>query len=422
MGNDALKVTDMDNLKYWIWLQHVIGIGADTYDIISAFGDAKAIFKADTELLRKSGLFNKSQLERKEKISLSVADKAIDDCEKNSWAIITPDSEFYPELLKTTADFPLVLYVSGDKTVLNRRLHIGVIGTRKPSAYGRDVAHTLTKELSKSGTVIVSGGAQGIDSVAHMTAMEDGGKTLLIMGCGLGCEYLMENEEMRRRVCENGALVSEFEPYSPPTRVSFIQRNRITAGICRGVLVVEAGQRSGTLSTARRSFSYNRDVFVVTGDAKGTSFIGAHELVKCGAKVIFSAQDILSLYGYEIKNRDSFYFGSFGKGVVFEGIDDFPDGKKEEKKTGKAKSKKQKSVSLDEAKNNKNPKEEKEYDLSSFSESEIAVFEAVKDGLDRLDDIAAALKIQIRDVLIALTNLEIAGYVECGAGNEYTLI
>lgn len=226
----------------------------------------------------------------------------------------------------------------------------------------------------------------------------------------------MENENMRQRVTQNGALISEFPPFMKPTKVSFIQRNRITAGLCRGVLVIEAGEKSGTLSTARRSFLYNRDVFVVTGDAKGTNFLGARELVKYGAKVIFSAQDILSLYGYEVKNKDSFYFGSLGRGV-FEGIDSFPDGKKEEKPK-KAKEMKKKP----ESENEETQLSFEKYDVSSLSQNERAVLEAIKGGADRLDDIAALLKIQIRDVLIALTNLEMEGLIECGAGNEYILI
>lgn len=407
----------MTDARYWIWLQSVIGIGEKVCDILSAFGDPETIYNTDTEALRKSGFFKKSQLDRKDLTPLSVADKPVEDCVKNDWNIVTPDSELYPELLKETADFPLVLYVWGDTAVLKAKMHIGVIGTRKPSVYGTDVAHTMTKELSKNGAVVVSGGAQGIDFTAHTTAMDEGGKTILILGCGFCCGYLMENEEMRRRVTKNGALISEFPPFMKPTQCSFIQRNRITAGICRGVLVIEAGEKSGTLSTARRSFLYNRDVFVVTGDAKGTSFLGAHELVKNGAKVIFSAQDILSLYGYEIRNRDSFYFGSLGKGI-FEGIDTFPSGEKEKKPKKTAKKKKIIEIGNEEEKTMPSG----DYDTSSLSDSEKAVFEAIKDGCRYLDDIAMRLKIQIRDVLIALTNLEMEGLIECGAGNEYNLI
>lgn len=406
----------MSDARYWIWLQNVIGIGKSTFDILSYFENAKAVFEADLSVLRESGLFSKAQLERKETVPLFVGDKAISDCKKHGWKIITPDSEFYPPLLKTISDFPLVLYVWGDETVLINKLHIGVIGTRRPSVYGKDVASTMTRELSKAGAVIISGGAQGIDYTAHTSAMLEGGKTILIMGCGFGYDYLMENEKMRMSVTKNGALVSEFPPFTAPTRTSFILRNRITAGICRGVLVIEAGEKSGTLSTAKKSFLYNRDVFVVTGDAKGTSFLGAHELVKYGANVIFSAQDILSLYGYEIRNRESFYFGSFGKGV-FEGIEDFPE---EGKQTKKDSGKKKKTKAETSEKENKVQK--KEYDLSLLSETETAVFEAVRSGKTNLDDMSRMLKIQIRDILIALTNLEIEGLVECNAGNEYTLI
>lgn len=411
----------MTDIRYWIWLQNVIGYGEKTSAILREAGSPEIIYGTDISLLRSSGLFKKLQLERMMSTPLSFADDIIKTCIENDISIITPDSSFYPELLKETADFPLVLYVKGDKSVLRGGIHIGVIGTRKPSQYGIDVAYTMTRVLSENGAVVISGGALGIDSVAHSAAMECGAKTILIMGCGHGCEYLMENEDLRERVTQNGALITEFPPFTPPTKTSFIQRNRITAGICRGVLVIEAGEKSGTLSTARKSFSYGRDVFVVTGDAKGTSFLGAHELVKSGAKVIFSAQDILSLYSYEIKNKDSFYFGSMGK-AVFEGINEFPVGIKPEeknkaKKVKKTEENKTESYFTDEIK-----EPERQPDLSLLGDCEIKVYNAIKDGTGSLDDISRTLGIQIRDVLIALTNLEMEGLIECGAGNEYTLV
>ena len=410
----------MSDVRHWLWLQKVIGTGEKTEAILRTFETPEAIYEAETETLKKSGLFKPSQIKRKIETPLSCADKAISDCEQYGYDIVTPDSDFYPPLLKETADYPLVLFVWGDKSVLKNKLHIGVIGTRKPSQYGTDVAHTFTKELAQSGAVVVSGGAQGIDFTAHTTAMESGGKTLLVMGCGFRCNYLMQNEEMRLNVTKSGALISEYPPFTPPTQQSFIHRNRITAGICLGVLVIEAGERSGTLSTARRSFLCGRDVFVVTGDAKGTSFLGAHELVRSGAHIIFSAQDILSLYGCEIRNKDSFYFGSLGRGV-FEGIADFPEGRNEEKKKpSKAENKQKKAENT--------PKEEtaqksrEEVDLSSLNETERAVYDILSDGSKQLDEIAKGLNTRIRDVLLSLTNLEMLGLVRCGTGNEYELI
>ncbi|MGN1117354.1 MAG: DNA-processing protein DprA, partial [Acutalibacteraceae bacterium] len=134
----------MIDSRYWIWLQNVIGIGENVSEILDRFKDPKTIYEADTLTLKNSGLFKKAQLDRKEELSLSVADKALNDCEKYGWKVVTPDSPFYPELLLETADYPLVLYVWGDEKVLGEKMHIGVIGTRKPSQYGSDVAYTLT--------------------------------------------------------------------------------------------------------------------------------------------------------------------------------------------------------------------------------------------------------------------------------------
>lgn len=416
MGNDEIKkgVVAVKNDAYWIWLQNVMGIAANTYDVLSVWSGAKDIYEADTDILRASQLFSDIQLKRKSEFDLTVADKAISDCNKNGWKIVTYEDDEYPSQLRQIAEAPLVLYVSGDVSCLRAEMPIGIIGTRHPTQYAIDVANTIAIELAKQKALVVSGGAQGIDSVAHNAAMDAGGKTAVIMGCGLGYDYLMENEPMRKRAEKNGALVTEFPPFTPAGRYSFIQRNRITAGLCKGVLVVEAGRKSGSLSTARMVLKYNKDLFVVTGDARGKSFVGANELAKHGARIVFSAADILTLYGLEIKNRDSFYFSGYGK-PVFEGIDEYPLGEAPEPKTRKSKTKtKAKKTEETEAK-----KEKIEVDLDLLSQDAQTVYNAILSGKTQLDDIAKETKIQIRNVLVALTELELEEIVECGAGNEY---
>lgn len=404
----------MDSARYWIWLQGVVGFGAKVDCMIDEFGSAEAIYNADIDEIKSSGLFDRKKAEKALDKSLDKADKIVSDCEKNGYKIITPDSPLYPERLKMTADFPLVLYVCGDEKALGGDgIHIGVIGARQPSQYGLDVAETIAFSLAQGGAVVVSGGALGIDSSAHISAMKAGGKTLLIMGCGLGFPYLSENESMRRQVSENGALVSEYPPGTAPFSSSFIKRNRITAGICNGVLVVEAGKRSGSLSTANAVIRYNRDLFVITGDARGDNFLGANELAKRGARIVFSADDILSLYGYEIRNRDSFNFSMLGEDI-FDGISVFPNGRKKEPPE-KKKGRKPKN------KNQTKTEEKHEIDLDAFSPETQLVYKSIGDSGVLIDDIARKTRLKIRNVLIALTELEMAGAVECGAGNEYRI-
>lgn len=403
----------MKNNAYWIWLQNAVGIAANTSEILSAWNSARDIYLADIDTLKSTQVFSKKQLEQIKATPLSVADKAISDCEENGWEIVTYEDEEYPPQLKQITNPPLVLYVSGDKKYLRDNMPIGIIGTRHPTQYAKDVAHTIATELVREKALVVSGGAQGIDSVAHNSAMDAGGRTLVIMGCGLGCDYLVENEPMRKRAEKNGALVTEFPPFEAAKPVNFIFRNRITAALCKGVLVIEAGKKSGSLNTAKRVLQYNRDLFVVPGDARGGSFIGANELAKKGARVVFSAADILTLYGFEIKNKESFYFSSMGR-EIFEGIDEYPDGQAPEPKKRNSKPKQKKEET-------KGKREKNHAAPESLSQEALAVYNAILSGKTFLDDIARETRIQIRNVLVALTELELEELVECGAGNEYII-
>ena len=406
----------MQNDRYWIWLQSVMGYASRTYDVLSVWHSAKEIYNADKDLLRASQLFSDIQLRKMEITDLSIADKVISDCEEKGWKIVNYEDEEYPTQLRQISDFPLVLYVSGDVKCLTHEMPIGVIGTRKPSQYAIDVAETISIELAKRNALIVSGGAQGIDSVAHNSAMDAGGKTVVIMGCGLGYDYLSVNEPMRNRAEHNGAVITEYPPYTSAKSFQFVQRNRITAAFCKGVLVVEAGEKSGSLSTANRVLKYNKDLFVVTGDARGTGFVGANKLAQNGARVVFSADDILTLYGFEIRNRDSFYFSGTGK-AVFEGIDDYPEGKNEKPKKRKNKN----IIKAEKSEKTEGEKEKSGINTDLLSQEAKTVYKAISEGEAYLDDIAKKTRIQIRDVLVALTELEFEGIVECGAGNEYRI-
>lgn len=393
-----------------------MGYASRTYDVLSVWHSAKEIYNADKDLLRASQLFSDIQLRKMEITDLSIADKIMSDCEEKGWKIVNYEDEEYPPQLRQISDFPLVLYVSGDVKCLTHEMPIGVIGTRKPSQYAIDVAETISIELAKRNALIVSGGAQGIDSVAHNSAMDAGGKTVVIMGCGLGYDYLSVNEPMRNRAEHNGAVITEYPPYTSAKSFQFVQRNRITAAFCKGVLVVEAGEKSGSLSTANRVLKYNKDLFVVTGDARGKGFVGANKLAQNGARVVFSADDILTLYGFEIRNRDSFYFSGTGK-AVFEGIDDYPEGKNEKPKKRKNKN----IIKAEKSEKTEGEKEKSGINTDLLSQEAKTVYKAISEGEAYLDDIAKKTRIQIRDVLVALTELEFEGIVECGAGNEYRI-
>ncbi len=292
-----------DNKKYWIWLSYALGAGARVDEIISAFPDPREIYEADETKRIVSGVFTRRQLERLAETKLSDAENAVVVCNRNGWHIVTPADREYPAGLRKIPDMPLVLYVDGDVSCVRGRVMIGVVGTRKPCNESIEVARRICFDLAAAGAVVVSGGALGIDSAAHESAMNAGGKTVCVLGCGLGCDYLKDNEAMRRQISRNGALLTEYPPLAGASKTTFPIRNRIISGMSHGVLVVEAGEKSGSLITAKRAVEQGRDVFSIPGSVLTTAYSGANNLIRDGAKAVTGARDILEAYSVMYPDR-----------------------------------------------------------------------------------------------------------------------
>lgn len=286
------------NTVYWVWLSMALGAAARVDEILGSFSSPKEIYECGTAEKIISGVLTKRQIERLESTPLKNAHAAMEICGRNGWKIYTPEDEDYPDMLRPLPDRPLVLYVDGDISYLNSSVAIGVVGTRKPSYESVEIAHRICAGMSAMNAVIVSGGALGIDSAAHEGALQVQGKTVCVMGCGLGCGYLRENENLRRRISKSGALVTEYPPLAGVTRYSFPERNRIISGLSMGVLVVEAGERSGSLITARNANEQGRDVFAIPGSILNSAYTGVNRLIRDGARVVTCAEDIV--YGYSM--------------------------------------------------------------------------------------------------------------------------
>ncbi len=286
----------MINCEYWIWLQRTLGFAAKIDDIINYYGSARKLYEVGSYEWRLSGLFSGKQIEKLSQYSPSESGKIMRACSDNHWDIITPDDDEYPPLLREICDFPAVLYVDGNSELLNNFAFISMVGTRKASAYGMKAATVLASELSKTGLTVVSGGALGIDSAAHSGALSSQSKTVAVLGCGLGTDYLRENEALRRNIAQNGAVITEYPPFYEASKYTFPKRNRIISGMSLGTVVIEAGERSGSLITARLATEQNRDVFAVPGDVFSSSFTGANKLIRDGAKPVFTAADIAEEY------------------------------------------------------------------------------------------------------------------------------
>lgn len=221
---------------------------------------------------------------------------------KKKMALVLREDAQYPPLLRQIAHPPHLLYVYGE-TDLTDRFPVAVVGTRRASAYGLTHTREIAAELAQTGVCVVSGLALGIDAAAHTGALDGGGRTIAVLGSALDKPYPQENEPLMRRILESGgSVVSEYAPGTPPSRYSFLQRNRIIAGMCLGTLVTEGPRRSGALNTATRTLENGREVFALPGNVDSPGAQLPNMLISEGARLVTGAADILSALVIEPKN------------------------------------------------------------------------------------------------------------------------
>jgi DNA processing protein len=219
---------------------------------------------------------------------------------------LTLTENLYPSRLKEISKPPKHLWGEGDVTSLSSDLCLAIVGARECTPYGRKVAFDLARDLVREGVVIVSGLAYGIDTAAHQGALEGGGKTIAVLGCGIDIPYPSGNLDLKRKISQNGAVVTEFSPGTPASTWSFPQRNRIISGLSRGIIVIEAGEESGSLITADFALEQGRDVFAVPGNVTSPLSAGTNRLIQNGAKLVLGIKDILEefkLPGRQMKIR-----------------------------------------------------------------------------------------------------------------------
>lgn len=234
----------------------------------------------------------------------ALADEArlLDGLAKKKMALVLREDAQYPPLLRQIAHPPHLLYVYG-KTDLTDHFPVAVVGTRRASAYGLTHTREIAAELAQTGVCVVSGLALGIDAAAHTGALDGGGRTVAVLGSALDKPYPQENEPLMRRILESGgSVVSEYAPGTPPSRYSFLQRNRIIAGMCLGTLVTEGPRRSGALNTATRTLENGREVFALPGNVDSPGAQLPNMLISEGARLVTGAADILSALVIEPKD------------------------------------------------------------------------------------------------------------------------
>jgi DNA processing protein len=279
---------------WWIGLNSVPGVGSITARrLVEAFGTPRRVFRAaegkltsvegvGRELAGRIGAF-----EVEEAIEREVAA-----CERAGVSVCTLGDEDYPEQLSNLYDPPGVLYIRGT-LLASDCLSIAVVGTRRPTAYGRSMTEKLVGGLAEMGFTVVSGLARGIDGLAHQVALEAGGRTLAVLGHGMDRIFPSENRGLAEDVTQKGALLTEFPFGTPPSRHNFPRRNRIISGLALGTLVVEAAAGSGSLITARCALEQGREVLAVPGPVTAGTSRGAHRLIREGTTLVETVDDVI---------------------------------------------------------------------------------------------------------------------------------
>ena len=267
-------------------------------NLLSRFGSAQAVLsatQADLSQVDKVGFKTANNIIRwRELIDLDGELRRIDQFGAN---IVTTDDSEYPALLRQIYDPPLVLYVRGTLRPEDAYA-IAMVGTRQSTLYGRQTAERLARELAASGVTVVSGGARGIDSASHEGALQSGGRTIAVLGTGLDIVYPAENVKLYQRIAEQGALITQFPFGRKGDKQSFPIRNRIVAGMTQGTAVVEANRASGALITANFAAEYGRTVYAVPGRVDSPRSAGCHDLIKDGAQLCESAEDVLTEFAH----------------------------------------------------------------------------------------------------------------------------
>ena len=282
-----------NDLKYWVSISRIPGIGrVKISQLLDHFTTLEHAWKASAGDLKKSGLDPKT-VENIVNLRTRIApDEEMDSLKKYKIKVFTCNSADYPQRLKEIYDYPPVLYVRGN-LLPQDECCLAVVGTRRATVYGRQVAEEIVTDLARNGITIVSGLARGIDSVAHRAALEAGARTVAVFACGLDIVYPAENAKLAREIMEHGALVSEYPLGIKPKADNFPRRNRIMSGLSLGVLVVEAGESSGALITAKQALDQNREVFAVPGSILSPTSRGTNNLIQEGAKLVRNYIDIL---------------------------------------------------------------------------------------------------------------------------------
>ncbi len=282
-----------EDIKYWVGFNNIPGIGrVRLSQLESYFGSLEQAWQAPPGELKRAGLDTAAMRaigQWREKID---PDAEMEKLDRFGIQVLICQDSGYPARLKEIYDYPPVLYLRGS-LLPEDEWCLAVVGTRRATVYGKQVTEELVTDLARNKITIVSGLARGIDTIAHRSALEAGGRTVAVFACGLDMVYPAENEKLARDIVENGAVLSEYPPGTRPRAENFPRRNRILSGLSLGVMVTEADETSGAMITARMALEQNREVFAIPGSILSPVSRGTNHLIQEGAKLVRECSDIL---------------------------------------------------------------------------------------------------------------------------------
>lgn len=290
----------MSHPLYWIALQIALGIPSRKLKVLmDFFGSAEEVFEASPHELKCCPTLTEKERNAILAKPYREARTIWDACEAAGIFVLTPEDPHYPEGLWNIPDMPCVLYGKGSLLNLGRVPAVSIVGTRKPTTYGDIVCRRFSSVLATAGVTVISGGALGLDTAAHEAALAVDGQTIAVLGCGIESNYLRANRQLREEIARHGTLLSEYPPKAPATRYTFPARNRLIAALSLGTVVIEAGEKSGSLITADHALEQGKDVFAVPGSIMSPNYTGCNRLIAEGATPVFSGLDVLAFYRKE---------------------------------------------------------------------------------------------------------------------------
>ena len=405
----------MDSRLYWIWLQQVLPAGSRAVeDLLDVFGHARAIYDATPQQLRDAGMTDALCRGLSDK-SLDKAHRILDRVLQMGGWVLTPEDALFPLSLRHMTGCPAALYALGVMPDLDRTPAVAVVGTRRASRDGWREAYALSAGLAAGGMVVVSGGAVGIDAAAHSGALAAGGVTIVVMACPLNENYPRENEPLRRQILANGGLLlSEFPP-DEPYKCEFPIRNRLMVGLSQAVCLAETPTRSGARITARLAREQNREVFALPGALSGRLHDGAHKEIQSGATLVIRATDVLREYA-----------------PMFPGMLDLESAEQMQKQAERSGVSPRQKAQEEKPRRKRIRREMKSpvavtapAPTASVACPETAsaaaqrVYASLTDQFVPVDELAAATDMPVAALLAALTELEMYGCAENGAGQQY---